>query len=53
VGEEGKATKDDPGPEDPGRDGKDQDLDEAVLDEGEFEWLEDSSSLMRMNPICI
>jgi hypothetical protein len=53
VGEEGEAAQHDPGPEQPGRDGKEQDLDQAALDEGELKGLEDRLSLMRMNLVCV
>jgi hypothetical protein len=52
VREEGQATQDDPGPEQACRDRKDQDLDKAALDERELKRVEDSKSLMRMNPVC-
>jgi hypothetical protein len=53
VREEGEAAKDDPGPQQPGRDRQDQDLDEAALDKGELKGIDDRDSLMRMNPVCI
>jgi hypothetical protein len=53
VGEKGEAADDDPGAEQPGRRREDQNLEQAALDEGELEGLEDLSSLMRMNLICV
>src|SRR4029079_16444108 len=40
VGEEGQAAHDDPGAEQSGRAGEDQDLEQAALNEGELEGLE-------------
>ena len=40
VGEEGQAAQDDPGAEQAGRNGEDQDLDQGALDEGELERIE-------------
>lgn len=40
VGVEGEAAEDDPGPEDPGAGGEQEDLPEPVLDEGEGEGFE-------------
>jgi hypothetical protein len=53
VREEGQAAQDYPGAEQPRGDRQDQDLEEASLDERELEGIEDSRSLMRMNPVCI
>jgi hypothetical protein len=53
VGEEGKSTQDDPGAQQPGGDCQEQDLDEAALDEGKLERIDDRDSLMRMNLVCI
>jgi hypothetical protein len=53
VGEEGEAAEDDPGAEKAGGNCQDQDLDEASLYEGKLERIEDSESLMRMNPVCL
>jgi hypothetical protein len=53
VGEEGKATQDDPRPEQAGGHGEDEDLDQAALDEGKLKGLEDSRNLMRMSLVCI
>jgi hypothetical protein len=53
VGEEGEPAQHDPGPEQAGRHRQDQNLDQAALDEGEFEGLEDEPIIMRMNLICI
>jgi hypothetical protein len=53
VREEGEPAQHDPAAEQAGGDREDEDLDQAALDEGEFEGLEDPESLMRMNPVCI
>jgi hypothetical protein len=45
VGEEGQPAQHDPGPEQAGRDGEQQDLDQAALDERELEGLEDARQL--------
>jgi hypothetical protein len=53
VREERQSAEDDPGSEEAGRDGQDQDLEEAALDEGKLEGLEQSPiSLMGMSLIC-
>jgi hypothetical protein len=51
VREESQPPQDDPGAEQSGGDGQDQDLDKATLYEGEFEGL-DRQSLLRMSLIC-
>ncbi len=40
VGEEGEPAQDDPGAEQPGGHGEDQDLEQPTLDEGQLEGLE-------------
>ena len=53
VREEGQPAEDDPGAEQAGGDGEDQDLDQAALDEGELEGLEQGrASLVRMSLVC-
>ena len=44
VREEGEAAQHDPGPEQAGGDGQDQDLEQAALDEGELERVEQSTA---------
>ena len=53
VREEGEAAQDYPGAEQAGRHGEDEDLDQAALDEGELEGLEQAGpSIVRMSLVC-